>query len=422
MNKLTDKKRIRQLILLCSAAYFISYLARINYAAVVSAFVAEEGLSKDYASLPVTALFISYGIGQLISGFLGDRIAPRRIITFGYILATAMNLLMPLAAPNVPLMVVVWCLNGFAHAMMWPPLVKIMACAFDDAVYRRACVFVSYGSSAGTIAVYLLAPACVTFSGWRLIFYIAGGASLIMAVIWNLALNALEKQGMPNPVPQRKKKEPAPSAETISPSGGGTPALLRAMGVYLLFIMLAIVMQGMIRDGVTTWMPSLISETFQLGSGVSILSGVVLPIFSVISFEVTSVINRRFIKNELACAGAIAGVSCLCAVALYLLGGRTPIAVVILCAVMVACMHGVNLILICMLPSSFSRFGNVSFVSGLLNFCTYVGSAASTYGMARITEVFGWSWTLISWIAITLACTLFCVVCIRKWKRFTAVK
>ncbi|MCQ2433360.1 MAG: MFS transporter [Clostridia bacterium] len=419
MNKLTDKKRIKQLIFLCSAAYFISYLARINYAAVVSAFVAEEGLSKDYASLPVTALFISYGIGQLISGYIGDRIAPRKIITFGYILATAMNFIMPFAAPNVPIMIVVWCLNGFAHAMMWPPLVKIMTCAFEEEVYRRACVLVSYGSSAGTIAVYLLAPACVTFSGWRLMFFISGSDALIMAVIWNIALNALEREGMPTPVLTKREKT---KADESTISGGGTPALLRSMGVYLLLIMLAIIMQGMIRDGVTTWMPSLINETYHLGSSISILSGVVLPIFAILSFEVTSVINRKLIRNELACAAFVAGVSCICAIILYFLNGKTAIGAVILCAVIVACMHGVNLILICMLPASFSRFGNVSFVSGFLNFGTYVGSAASTYGMARISEYYGWNATLLSWVFITLACTMFCVVCIRKWTRFTSEK
>lgn len=45
-----------------------------------------------------------------------------------------------------------------------------------------------------------------------------------------------------------------------------------------------------------------------------------------------------------------------------------------------ACMHGVNLILVCMLPVFFKEGGNVSTVSGTLNACTYVGSAFSTIG------------------------------------------
>ena len=52
-------------------------------------------------------------------------------------------------------------------------------------------------------------------------------------------------------------------------------------------IMIAIVLQGMLRDGVTTWMPSLIGETYNLGSSIAILTSVVLPIFSILSFSLT---------------------------------------------------------------------------------------------------------------------------------------
>ena len=45
-------------------------------------------------------------------------------------------------------------------------------------------------------------------------------------------------------------------------------------------VMIAIVMQGMLRDGVTTWMPSYISETYNLSNAIAILTGVVLPVFS----------------------------------------------------------------------------------------------------------------------------------------------
>ncbi len=413
MEKLTDRKTISHLILLCASAYFISYLTRINYAAVVSAFVAESGTTQAQAALPATGLFITYGIGQLLSGYLGDRIPPRHLISAGFILTAVMNFIMPLA-PNITVMILVWCINGFAQAMMWPPLVKIMTCAFDDAVYRRACVLVSYGSSAGTIAVYLLAPACVSFSGWRSVFYFAGICAVAMLAVWNIAMNRFEKAGMPTPVVSRADQQ----SQTQDTAKSGTSAVLQTMGIYLLFIMLAIILQGMIRDGVTTWMPSFIKNTYHLGDSISILTGVVLPIFAIFSFELTSWLNRKLLPNELACAGVVAGISFLAAALLYIVMGTHAIPAIFLMAVIVACMHGVNLILICMLPSAFSRFGNVSMVSGLLNFCTYIGSAASTYGMAKISDTFGWHATVLSWAVIALGCAICCFVCVRKWKSF----
>ena len=423
MNKLTDKKKISALIFLCAAAYFISYLSRLNYAAVMAEFIAESGLPKATAVKPITAISITYGIGQLISGYLGDRIKPRHIITGGFILTAIMNVTMPFAAPNITAMTVVWAVNGFAQAMMWPPLVKIMTTALDRKTYDRATVLVSYGSSSGNIAVYLIAPAFISLdAGWKSIFFFSGCCAFALIFIWNIAMNRFEKAGIPQPELNHGKKE--------SRGPTGTKAVVRALGPALPLIMLAIVAQGMIRDGVTSWMPTFIGETYSLGTSISILSGVILPIFSIISFEVTSYVHHHWFQNELLCAGImtaviaavvttiIAAVAAACSLFLSLLLGMNAIVAILLSALIVACMHGINLILICMLPAAFGRFGNVSMVSGLLNFCTYIGSAISTYGMGKISDLYGWDAVILSWIVIAAVAAVCCFVCVGKWKTF----
>lgn len=411
MNKLTDKKKINALIFLCAAAYFISYLSRLNYAAVMAEFIAESGLPKATAVKPITAISITYGLGQLVSGYLGDRIKPRHIITGGFILTTIMNFVMPFAAPNIGAMTVVWAINGFAQAMMWPPLVKIMTTALDRKTYDRATVLVSYGSSSGNIAVYLIAPAFISLSaGWKSIFFFSGCCAFALIFIWNIAMNRFEKAGVPQPELNRGKKQDKGTS--------GTAAVIRSLGIALPLIMLAIIAQGMIRDGVTSWMPTFIGETYNLGTSISILSGVILPIFSIISFEITSYIHHHWFKNELLCAGLIAVVAAACSLLLSLLLGLNAIVAILLSALIVACMHGMNLILICMLPAAFGRFGNVSMISGLLNFCTYIGSAISTYGMGKISDLFGWDAVILSWIIIAAAAAVCCLVCTGKWKKF----
>jgi OPA family glycerol-3-phosphate transporter-like MFS transporter len=182
--------------------------------------------------------------------------------------------------------------------------------------------------------------------------------------------------------------------------------------------MLAIIIQGMIRDGVTSWMPTFINDTYNLGTSISILSGVILPIFSIISFEVTSFIHKKWIPNELLCAGVIASVAAVCSLLLTCLLGTSAIIAILLSALIVACMHGMNLILICMLPASFIRFGRVSMITGMLNFGTYIGSAISTYGMGKISDLFGWNAVIVSWIIIAALAAVFCFVCVGKWKKF----
>ena len=75
--KLTDDKKIRDFTLLLTFMYLVSYVTRINYGAVVSEIVQAEGILKSVASLAVTGSFITYGAGQLISGFMGDKIQPK---------------------------------------------------------------------------------------------------------------------------------------------------------------------------------------------------------------------------------------------------------------------------------------------------------------------------------------------------------
>ena len=42
-------------------------------------------------------------------------------------------------------------------------------------------------------------------------------------------------------------------------------------------------------------------------------------------------------------------------------------------------MHGVNIMLVSILPTYFKKYGNRSTASGVVNACTYIGSAASAY-------------------------------------------
>jgi OPA family glycerol-3-phosphate transporter-like MFS transporter len=54
---------------------------------------------------------------------------------------------------------------------------------------------------------------------------------------------------------------------------------------------------------------------------------------------------------------------------------------------------------------------------GVLNSCTYIGSAASTYGIAVLSDRIGWSSTLLVWALLAFAGTLICMACARPWRK-----
>ena len=173
----------RRLTLLCAAVYFCSYLTRLDYGAVMVEMVRAEGFSRVDASAALTGLFITYGFGQLISGYLGDRVKPQLLIFFGLIACGLMNLLIPFC-PSPAWMTVVWSVNGLAQAMMWPPLVRIMSQHMTESEYKVATVHVSWGSSLGTIVIYLMIPLLLKVSSWRGVFYCAAAVGMGMAAFW----------------------------------------------------------------------------------------------------------------------------------------------------------------------------------------------------------------------------------------------
>lgn len=397
VSKLTARSQVNGLIMLFLFTYMASYMTRINYGAVISEMELRTGISRGLLSLALTGSSIAYGCGQILSGISGDRVSPKRLISIGLSVSALMNLLIPLCKSPY-LMLVIWCVNGGAQAFLWPPMVKLMATLLSEEDYKRASVRVSWGGSFGTIAVYLLAPVLIMFTGWKSVFVFSALFGIVMLVVWNRRCVdiGVEKKTVDKCV------KSGVSVSFFSP--------------IFLGIMLAIVFQGMLRDGVITWMPTYISETYQMSNLIAILTGVILPLFSILSFQVASRLYQK-LTNPLTCAGVIFGIGAAAAVALILLTGRNAAFSVAFLALLTGSMHGVNLILICMIPPFYQKYGNVSTVSGVLNSCTYVGSAISTYGIAVISEQAGWDMTLKIWLLIAALGTATCFVCVRGWSK-----
>ncbi len=398
MSSVCRSQKTRGMVMLFTLTYMVSYITRINYGAIVAELESISGMSRNQLSLALTGSFITYGIGQVVSGIWGDHASPKKLVSAGLVTTAAMNLLLPFCVAAWQ-MTLVWGINGFAQAFLWPPIVRLMTNLFDEVEYSKAAVRVSCGSSVGTVVVYLLSPPVIALFRWKAVFWFSAVAAGLMAVVW---------AGCAPDVPPVKR---ACAGEEKSVRGGGLfqPLMAGIMG--------AIMLQGALRDGVTTWMPSYISETYQLSSLVSILTGVTLPVFGIVCFQAASVLYRKLFCRPPLSAGVLFTAGAFLALFLYFFSGQNAAVSVFLSALLTGCMHGVNLILICMVPPFFKEQGNVSTVSGVLNACTYIGSAISAYGIAGLSEGLGWRFTLLSWCLIAAAGAVLSFCCISPWKK-----
>lgn len=398
---ITDRKKINSTIFLMMFTYMVSYLTRINFGTVISEIVASESLTKSALSPAVTGAFITYGVGQLVSGFFCDRIRPKKLITYGLLLTISMNILIPFC-PNTILMTIVWCINGFAQAFMWPPLVKLMTELFDAENYLKASVRANWGGSIGTILLYLVSPLIISFASWKGVFFFSATSGIIMLVIWQIFCPDIE-------VSHKITSDETKTDISVQKLNYFSPMMI--------CIIIAIIIQGALRDGITTWTPSYISETYNLSSSISILTGVLLPIFSIISFQITTALHKKVFKNPLVCAGVLYVSGFIASALLMIFNDNNAVLSAFLLALLNGSMHGVNLLLICILPRYFKKFGNVGFISGFLNACTYIGSAISTYGIAVISDNFGWNTTLIIWACAAFVGIALCVAAFKPWAK-----
>lgn len=395
----TNKRAGRRLILLCAFAYFISYLTRVDLAAVLVA-VEETGFSvRNDAVLALALTSAAYGAGQFVSGWLGDRFDPRRVAACGLVLTAACNITAGcFGGAALPAL---WALNGLAQSLFWPPIVRILSANLPKPEYDKACVWVNWGGSFGTMAVYLILPLVIKALGIRAVFAIAGGAALAAVAVWaafsrRYSVGAAELHGAVN-VPQR-----------------GAQGKSRA-AVFAL-IMCAILLQGALRDGITNWLPTYVNENFGIDSSSAVLSGALLPVCGALAYIVTQFIHKRLIKNELLCAAAVFS-ACAASAALlrFFAAGNVFVSVVCL-AVAAGSMHGVNLILICIIPPFFAVNGRVALVSGIMNAGVYIGSAFATYCVPLVTGSYGKNGYLDLCLAAALCGAAFCAAASVKWR------
>ena len=386
--------------------YFASYTMRINFAVMIVAVCEDMSLPKTALAVVLTAMTISYGVGQLISGRLGDLISPKLLLTGGLGLAIISNLAMYFSS-SVPAMTVVWVFNGLAHAMLWPPMVALMSHTLNADEYSYVVVRVSWGSSFATIMLYTLCPLLLRVMSWKSVLLLCALFGLLTLVVWLFSAGRLFKESKRDSekvTAEKKERRPLPKYAYFP----------------IILIMLGIVLQGMLRDGVTNWMPSFLLESFGVSQENAIMLAVIPAIFSIFCFSLSDFVYRKLIRHETVCAAAFFTLAALASAVLFLtvrFGGSIIVSALMM-ALVIGCMHGVNLLLISFVPRHFTYFGIVSGLSGLVNSCTYIGSSISTYGFAALADSKGWDITILGWMIISLCGVGVCMIASRSWNRF----
>lgn len=314
-----EDKTSRLLFLLCWFAYFSAYLGRLNYSVALAGMVESQMFSKPDAGLIGTTYFLMYGIGQIVNGFLGDRLSPFKLIFCGLLFSALSNLFMGLCSSFV-LMAGIWGVNGLAQSMLWSPILAIFANMLQNQHRQKACIHISTTVPVGTLVSYLLSVWVMSCWGWQSVFFVAFAALIFAAAVWGLGGIKITKELTDAPLarqtvlsqPSLRARQPVPQ------KGTGLWPLLLGSGVLLM--MLPVAIQGILKDGVATWIPTMISETFSVPASFAVILTMTLPFANLLGAYAGNFCNRKWLKNEMVTSSAFF-LLCLGGLGVLLAGG-----------------------------------------------------------------------------------------------------
>lgn len=365
---------------MCSISYLAVYIAR-NMLSSTSTQMEELGaFSLTQLGTLSSVYFITYACGQLINGWIGDRIKAKYMISFGLILAGICNALFSLL--TIPMAsYICYGVSGFFLSMIYGPMTKVVAENTEPNYATRCSLGYTFASLLGTPAAGLIA----VIVAWQAAFRITGGSLIVMGLVALFAFTLLEKKGIISYNRQFKPKEK-----------GGKVQVLLQRGI-IKFTIIAIV-TGVVRTAVVFWLPTYLAQHLGFSSKTAtMLYTVSTFVISFTSFLSVFIYERLKRNMDLAIF-----LYFICSTVFFLLVllVRQPAVNIVLLVLAIMAGKAADSIMWCSYCPSLYDTGMVSTATGYLDFLSYMAAAASSSIFANSVTEIGWTGLILIWAGL----------------------
>ena len=378
----------------CFLAYAACYMGRNILSTMLPQMIEKNIYSRDALAAMGSGFLITYGLGQLINGLAGNRISPKYMIFTGLFITGILSILFPLFNSQL-LGLLVWGVCGFLCSMLWGPLSKLVGENTSAEVGRILLTLLTVASIGGTGVTYFLAILSNRSDSWKLGFYSTGILIFIISILWLIAYAYMERKGI--------IKTPVLADKSIE--SGGTAKQLVQNG----FIAMTVVtmLNGVVRNAVAFWIPTFISERFQVSSGSAAAISSILPFINLGGTLLSLYLCRCFKNDEKRTLSALFVFSTLMFAVMYLLDGRgMALNIAALFAASAAMTGGCNMIF-SFYVLNFTHTGKISGITGFLDFSSYVSASFASFFFSSLISNFGWNLIVGIWALTTLLGVVF---------------
>ena len=395
INSLSNKKS-NFLIFLCWAAYTAAYVARLNYNASMVEVLSQLGTTKEAAGTVSSFFFFAYGAGQLVNGLLSKKYNTKYSVAISLAASCVINFSMTFC-DGIEAMKYLWFFNGVFQSVLWSSLIKTLSDNLADDKLSKAVMVMSTTVASGTFTAYGLAALFSALKmSWTVIFYVASAIVGIVAVIWFAGMSSITKSV------KRASQTKARKKQKIS---------LTPVFIFSIFgILISAVTNGFIKDGVTTWVPSILKEEFGVPASLSIIVTLLLPVLSIFGASLVKVLHKKQ-KNENVLNGIFYFAAMVLAGLIILTLNFKSIPLTLALFGGIAClMSAVNNVITSVVPLYSRDKIDSGLSAGLLNTFCYVGSTLATSLLGKIADTKGWNDVFICILIFTVTAFAVCAV------------
>lgn len=365
----------------CIATYLASYVTRNILSVSTPEMIKEAFFTKEYTGLLSSICFIFYAVGQLINGFIGDRVHPKYMIIMGLGISSVSTFVIPIFDNRI-LHFTAFALIGFGLSMLRGPLMKVISENTAATHARMICTLFSMAGFAGPLIASILS----IFFKWRAVFTATGVISVIITVLAVAAITTLEKRGEIRFVPKYDK---------------GIAGILNVFKLEdFIFYMLISAIGEIAGSSITFWIPTYTTE--HLGFSNDAAS----TIYSVVSFStlftpfITLLIYEKLIRNGIKLALVMYVIS-----AVFFIAVRFTAAPVLNVSMMiiakVAAAAASSIVWSAYIPG-LARSGKVSSANGVIDAAGYAMASLANVLFSTFVGRLGWGGIVNMWYIIML--------------------
>ena len=389
---ITDKKvRTEEILIgsLCAISYLAVYVAR-NVLSTVTPVMVENGeFTKEYIGNISSLFFIFYAIGQLLNGFLGDKIKARYMMSAGLLLAAVVNFIFPYIVVTRAAAKAAYGLTGFFLSMIYAPMTKVVA-ENTHPEYTTRC---SLGYSLASYVGSPVAGALAAIMAWQSVFTVSSIALAVMSVACFTVFLHLEKKGV---IVHNRYKKFKDVYEKRSFFGNISVLVKRRI---LLFSLVS-VLTGVVRTAVVFWLPTYFSEHLGFPPRTAAAVFTIATLLISLTVFLTVVVYKLFRSNMDLTLFATFTLSALFFLGVFLI--KQPILNVFMIVMAVMCANSAATVLWSMYCPTLKDTGIVSAATGFLVFIGYIASSLSSSLFANAVDSIGWGNLIIVWMGLMI--------------------